>query len=210
VTVVDPVAIAVTFGLVIPAELPDKTFISTLVLATRYRPRPVWLGATAAFVVQSLVAVTAGGLVARLPRTPVLAVTAGLFTIGAVLLVRAEERDPEGAEEVTEVEEATRQMSRSERSDMRIAGLTFGVLFAAEWGDFSQLLTAGLAARYNSPISVFVGALCALTLIAALAVVAGRKLLTVLPLAVIRRSAGVLFGLLAVVTAVEAAGVHPF
>ena len=39
-----------TFAIIFPAELPDKSFIATLVLATRY-PRPwVWLGATLAFV----------------------------------------------------------------------------------------------------------------------------------------------------------------
>ncbi|MEO8329598.1 MAG: TMEM165/GDT1 family protein, partial [Candidatus Nanopelagicales bacterium] len=40
----DPTAFFVTFVLILPAELPDKTFIATLVLSTRYRPLAVWLG----------------------------------------------------------------------------------------------------------------------------------------------------------------------
>ena len=39
-------------------ELPDKTFVATLVLATRYRPLLAWIGVAAAFAVQCLVAVT--------------------------------------------------------------------------------------------------------------------------------------------------------
>ena len=35
------------FALIFPVELPDKTFIATLVLATRYRPLLVWLGVSA-------------------------------------------------------------------------------------------------------------------------------------------------------------------
>ena len=50
---VDPVAFFVTFGLILPAELPDKTFVATLVLSTRFRPRTVWLGVGAAFGVQT-------------------------------------------------------------------------------------------------------------------------------------------------------------
>jgi len=81
----------------------------------------------------------------------------------------------------------------------------------AEWGDLSQLLTAGLAARYDDPASVFVGSWCALAVIAAVAVGAGRGLVRVLPLGVIRRIAATLFAVLAVLTAAEAGGANlPF
>ena len=51
-------------------ELPDKTFIATLVMSTRFRPLLVWIGVGLAFLVQTLVAVVAGGLLAKLPTTP--------------------------------------------------------------------------------------------------------------------------------------------
>jgi putative Ca2+/H+ antiporter (TMEM165/GDT1 family) len=197
----DPGAAAATFALILPAELPDKTLIATLVLATRYRPWPVWVGVSAAFVVQSAVAVAAGGLLAQLPRTPVLAVTAALFATGAVLLIRQSDEDPE-----SEADEIQRTPP-AEHSARRIATVSFGVLFAAEWGDLSQLLTAGLAARYDDPLGVFVGSWLALALVAGLAVVAGRSLLRVIPVTLVRRVAGVLFAVLAVVTALEAADV---
>ena len=51
---------------------------------------------------------------------------------------------------------------------------SFLILFAAEWGDLSQLLTISLVARYDAPVSVFIGALGALLVVSGLAVIAGR------------------------------------
>ena len=84
----DLAAFVVTLVLILPAELPDKTFVATVVLSTRYRPLVVWLGVSAAFAVQTTIAVTAGQLLALLPRTPVLLVTAALFATGSVLMFR--------------------------------------------------------------------------------------------------------------------------
>jgi Ca2+/H+ antiporter, TMEM165/GDT1 family len=193
---VDLAVALTTFVAILPAELPDKTFVATLVLSTRYRAWPVWLGVTAAFAVQTLVAVAAGGLAAALPRALVLSVTAVLFGVGALLLLlRPQEKELEEGEVIAESAPPTAR---------RAALTSFAVLFAAEWGDLSQLLTAGLAARYDDPVSVFVGSWAALALIAALAVVGGQALLRMIPLAWVRRLAGVLFLVLAVVTGGEA------
>src|SRR5712671_3543589 len=83
------------FALVFPAELPDKTALASLVLATRYRALPVWLGGAAAFAVQCAIAVTAGSFIALLPHRLVVGVAALLFATGAVLAVRHEEPDEE-------------------------------------------------------------------------------------------------------------------
>ncbi len=197
-------AVALTvFALILPSELPDKTMVATLVLSTRFPALPVWVGVAAAFAVQSGTAVLAGGLVSLLPHRPVLAVTAALFAGGAVLLARAEEDSAqEEAEVVAELQEAP------SRPDTRRVLLTsFAVLFAAEWGDLSQLLTASLAARYRDPLDVFIGSWVALAMIAGLAVVAGRSLLRVVPVRLVRLVAATLFAVLAVVTGLEAAGV---
>jgi hypothetical protein len=58
---------ATVFVVIFVAELPDKTALAALVLATRYRPLPVFLGAALALTVQSVVAVAAGGLLSLLP-----------------------------------------------------------------------------------------------------------------------------------------------
>src|SRR5215211_1179347 len=95
----DLAVVATTFALIFPVELPDKTFVVSLVLATRYRPLLVWIGVSLAFLVQTVVAVTAGGLLSLLPERVVVAASAVLFLVGAVVLWRgAGNADAEEAE----------------------------------------------------------------------------------------------------------------
>ena len=183
------------FVLVLPVELPDKTLFASLVLATRFPPLPVFVGVGTAFGLQVAIAVTAGSLLSLLPEALVSGVVAVLFLVGAVLLWRSAKEGPEDAADVAEGKEG--------RSFLRVAAISFGVLFAAEWGDLSQLATAGLAARLDDPVSVFAGAWAALLTVSGLAVFLGRKLADRLPVALIRRVAAVLFLVFAVVAAVE-------
>ena len=83
--------------------------------------------------------------------------------------------------------------------------ISFGVLFAAEWGDASQLATAGLVARLGQPVAVGLGAFAALMAVAVLASVLGRVILRKVPLHWIQRAAGGLFAVFAIVAAVAAA-----
>jgi putative Ca2+/H+ antiporter (TMEM165/GDT1 family) len=199
------ITVALTvFALIVPAELPDKTMIATLVLSTRYPPVPVWVGVAAAFAVQTGTAVVAGGLVSLLPKQPVHAVTAALFATGAVLLLMSGEAKTEEEAEEVESELAREPTVPSFR---RAALTSFGILFAAEWGDLSQILTANFAAKYGDPAGVFIGAWVGLAAVAALGVVGGRTLLRVVPLTWVRRLAAGLFAAMAVVTALEAAEV---
>jgi putative Ca2+/H+ antiporter (TMEM165/GDT1 family) len=186
--------IAAAFILVLPVELPDKTLFATLVLATRFAPLPVFVGVGTAFGLQVAIAVTAGSLLSLLPEAVVAAVVAVLFLVGAVLLWRSANSAAED-EDLDETPEAP--------SFVKAAAISFGVLFAAEWGDLSQLATAGLAARYDAPISVFIGAWAALLTVSGLAVFLGKKLADRLPIAVIRRVAAGLFLVFAVFAVVE-------
>ncbi|MFD2092688.1 TMEM165/GDT1 family protein [Blastococcus deserti] len=187
--------IATAFILVLPVELPDKTLFASLVLATRFAPLPVFVGVGTAFGVQVAIAVTAGSLLSLLPEGLVSGVVAVLFLVGAVLLWRSATEGPEDAGEAADARERT--------SFLRAAAISFGVLFAAEWGDLSQLATAGLAARLQEPVSVFVGAWAALLVVSGLAVFLGKKLADRLPIALIRRVAAGLFLVFAVVAIVE-------
>jgi Ca2+/H+ antiporter, TMEM165/GDT1 family len=192
--------------LIVPVELPDKTFVATLVLATRYRPLAVWVGVGLAFLVQTVVAVTAGGLVAQLPRRPVEVVAAALFLIGGIVLLRgASHADEEEAETEEEFAEKVRGGSTT---GLRAVGASFLVLFIAEWGDLSQLLTAGLVVRTKDPVSVFVGAWLGLLLVSALGAAIGRALLGKVRLSTIRRVGGGVCLLLAVLTALQALGLE--
>ena len=189
------VAIAITaFLLIFPIELPDKTFIATLVLATRYKPLAVWSGVSAAFAVQTVVAVTLGGLIGHLPRTPVEIFAGLMFLTGGVILIRgASTADAEEAETEHEFEAKTKPGLHG----WRTVAASFLVLFVAEWGDLSQLLTAGLVVKYGDPVSVGVGAFLALATVSALGAVLGRALLKRIRLATIRRVGGGLCLLLA-------------
>ena len=182
------------FVLILPVELPDKTLFATLVLATRFPALPVFIGVGLAFGLQVVIAVTAGSLLSLLPDAVVSAVVTVLFLVGAVLLWREARKGAEDTEAATQAREQT--------SFLRAAAVSFGVLFAAEWGDLSQLATAGLAARYAEPLSVFVGAWAALLVISGLAVVLGRKLSDRLPVALLHRVAAGLFLVFAVIAAV--------
>lgn len=191
----NPLTVLTTFVAIFPAELPDKTMVASMVLATRYRhPWSVWVGATAAFVVHVTVAVVAGRLLTLLPAQPVQFVVAGLFALGSFMLWR------EGGEVTDESEVA----ELAAVGPVAVAQRAFLVVFLAEWGDLTQLATASLAAGSGEPWSVFVGALIALSTVAAIAVVAGRTILRVLPIRIVRRVAAALFAGLAVYTLVEA------
>jgi Ca2+/H+ antiporter, TMEM165/GDT1 family len=181
--------IGTAFVLAFLAELPDKSMFASLVLGTRYRPSWVWSGAAAAFALHMAIAVTAGRLLALLPHQVVDAVVAGLFLAGSgylwVTSFRPEHR--EGAD-------AARLGGRAP-SFLRVAAMSFGVVFLAEWGDITQLTTANLAARYD-PILVFAGATLGLWAVAAVAVTVGAKSLKLIPVTWIRRiTATIMLGL---------------
>jgi Ca2+/H+ antiporter, TMEM165/GDT1 family len=196
----DLVTVAIAFGAIFVVELPDKTFIAALVLSTRYRPLAVWIGVGLAFGVQTLVAVTAGALATLLPDTLVKGVAIAIFLLGAVVLFRTAP-GADAAEKETEEEYAAK--SAEPKSFLKAAVASFLVLFAAEWGDLSQLLTISLVARYHDHVSVFVGAWAALLTVSGLAVLAGRVLLRHMRLSVLHYVGAGVCLLLAVVTAVE-------
>jgi putative Ca2+/H+ antiporter (TMEM165/GDT1 family) len=179
--------VAVTvFGVVFVGELPDKTAVASLVLGARYRPAPVLAGVATAFLLHVTVAVAAGGVIARLPRTPVELVTGALFVAGAIVLIRSNPDDAlaEGESEAAAV--------TGDRGGWRIAVASFTLVLVAEFGDLTQILTATLAARYNAPVAVGIGALAALWTVAVLAVTFGRTLLRVIPLRRVQQLAAVI------------------
>ena len=196
----DLAVIAVAFGAIFLVELPDKTFVAALVLATRYKPAAVWIGVGLAFLVQTAIACTVGQVVTYLPHKVVESVAALIFLVGAFLLLR-EAPKADSAEAATEEEYAAK--AASPKSGLAAVSASFLVLFAAEWGDLSQLLTISLVGRYHDAWSVFVGAWGALLLVSGLAVVAGRFLLRHMRLSTIHYVGAGVCLLLAAVTAYQ-------
>jgi putative Ca2+/H+ antiporter (TMEM165/GDT1 family) len=192
---------AATFLAVLPAELPDKTILATLILSSRYRPWYVFTGAAAAFLAQVVIGVAAGGAISLLPHRPVEAAAAGAFAVGAVLLWRHKEEvvEGEGGEGGKKRTDADDEGGQDGMRDgfWPVFGTSFAVVFLAEFGDLTQFMTVSLAARFHNPVAVGVGATLALWTAAGLAVLVGWRLLKLIPMHWLTRGAAVIMLILA-------------
>ncbi|MET7984174.1 MULTISPECIES: TMEM165/GDT1 family protein [unclassified Streptomyces] len=171
---------ALVFGVVFLAELPDKTALAGLVLGTRYRASYVFAGVAAAFALHVTLAVAAGSVLTLLPQQIVHAVTGVLFLGGAAVLLMKKDEDEE---EVRKPENQT---------FWKVSGAGFMLILVAEFGDLTQIMTANLAARYDDPLSVGLGAVLGLWAVAGLGIVGGKALMKRVPLSLITKVAAVL------------------
>ncbi|NYV77469.1 TMEM165/GDT1 family protein [Streptomyces sp. UH6] len=171
---------ALVFGVVFLAELPDKTALAGLVLGTRYRASYVFAGVAAAFLVHVVLAVAAGSVLTLLPQQIVHAITGVLFLGGAAVLLMKKGEDEE------EIRKPENQ------SFWKVSGAGFMLILVAEFGDLTQIMTANLAARYDDPLSVGLGAVLALWSVAGLGIVGGKALMKKVPLELITKIAAVL------------------
>lgn len=178
-----------SFTTMLLVELPDKTLIATLILSTRYHKIPVFIGVSLAFLVQCTLAVLAGSLLTKLPENIVAYIVAALFGFGAIVLWRS-------ASHAGEDEDV---MTVQTTSPFKMALISFTVLFAAEWGDASQLLTVALTAKYHAPFAVGLGSWLALVGVAALAILLGKFIQAKVPLHLIQRIAAVVFATFAII-----------
>ncbi|GEC07770.1 UPF0016 family membrane protein [Streptomyces spinoverrucosus] len=171
---------ALVFGVVFLAELPDKTALAGLVLGTRYRASYVFAGVAAAFALHVALAVAAGSVLTLLPQQLVHALTGVLFLGGAAMLLMKKD---DGEEEIRRPQD---------QSFWKVSGAGFMLILVAEFGDLTQIMTANLAARYDDPLSVGLGAVLALWAVAALGIVGGRALMKRVPLELITKIAALL------------------
>ena len=75
----------------------------------------------------------------------------------------------------------------------RVLLSTFGLIFLAELGDKTQLMTISLVGRTKAPWSVFVGASLALCTVTAIGVLAGDLLARYVPAGYLQKGAALLF-----------------
>ena len=183
------IAVAV-FPVIFVSELPDKSMFASLVLASRGRPLAVWFGAAGGFLVHVIIATTVGVAMFKLfPTRFVDGLVAAMFLGGAIYTFREASNDESDF------------VAHEAASHRRVITTAFAVIFIAEWGDLTQILTANLAAHYQSAVSVAVGATAALWSVAALAVTGGRGLLRYVSVVVVRRTTGVVLLVLAAIAA---------
>ncbi|MEV7382960.1 TMEM165/GDT1 family protein [Streptomyces lydicus] len=183
---------AVVFGVIFLAELPDKTALAGLMLGTRYRASYVFVGVAAAFLVHVALAIAAGSVLTLLPHRVVQAVVGVLFLAGAAVLLFKKDDEEE------EVKKP------ADQSFWKVAGAGFTMIMVAEFGDLTQIMTANLAARYDDPLSVGVGAVLALWAVAGLGILGGRTLMKYVPLKLITKIAAAVMALLAAFSLYEA------
>jgi putative Ca2+/H+ antiporter (TMEM165/GDT1 family) len=179
------------FAIIFVAELPDKTSLASLFLATRHKPLPVFLGASLALTVQSAVAVAFGHVLSLLPAKPVHNVT-GLLFVGCAVAMWRRATDGAGAAD-----------AGLPRTFFSVLATSFAVVFVAEWGDLTQVGTAALAARYHAPLVVFMGATLALWSVVAIVVFLGSWAGRALRPEMTKRVAAVVFAFVGVVLLVR-------
>ncbi|HEY9369237.1 TMEM165/GDT1 family protein [Streptomyces sp.] len=172
---------AITFGVVFLAELPDKTALAGLMLGTRYKASYVFAGVAAAFAVHVALAIAAGSVLTLLPHRLVQAMVGVLFLAGAAMLLLKKGDD----------EDETIK-APADQSFWKVSGAGFMLILVAEFGDLTQIMTANLAARYDNPVSVGIGAVLALWAVAGLGIVGGRTLMKYVPLRLITKIAACL------------------
>lgn len=189
------VAFAVAFGSVFIAELPDKTMFATIVLATRYRrPWAVLAGVTIAMALHALLAVLVGSALRRLPDTPVQLAVAAMFLIGGALMIFGDGDDDD---------EASVKPAATTGAVVAATALIIGL---AEFGDFTQLATIGVVAKYGYPVAVALGSILAHVAVAGFAILAGSWLERRMPVRLIQRIGGALFIVFAIVTLIGVIG----
>ncbi len=175
--------ILVSFLVVFPAEIPDKTMISTILLSSKYKLLIVWLGAVCAFFLQVVLDVTLGSLITNLPHRYVEIGISAIFTGGAIYLLLTKEPDEKEAKELEEREE-----SRHKKAFI----IAFLVTFFGEFGDLTQILIINLAAKYQNPIGVGIGSFAGLISVVLLGGIFGKTLIKYVSLQVIRKIAGII------------------
>lgn len=173
-------AIGTAFTLVTVAEMGDKSQLVCMLLASRHRHGPVFLGSAWAFALLNVIAVVLGATVAHwLPERQVALAVGVLFLVFGLSALRA--RQGAGDDEVM-----------VETPGHGVFMTTFLMIFLAELGDKTQIAVAGLSAA-EPPGDVWLGATLALFMTSALGIWAGKTLLRRLPPRTVGLASGVFF-----------------
>jgi putative Ca2+/H+ antiporter (TMEM165/GDT1 family) len=184
------------FALMFVLELPDKTFVATVIMATKARPALIVLGGSAALVLQMGIAVGAGSLLTLFPVHWKDLIVGLLFLGGsAYLLFVPESKEEEKGEREASLEDA--------RSRWKAITTAFVVLFIGEFGDLTQIQAANFEAKLHQPLEVFLASSLALISVSFLGAYGGKALQRVIPLSRIRLGGGLIFAVLGLWTLIS-------
>lgn len=184
------------FALMFVIELPDKTFVATIIMAARSRASSVLIGGSSALVTQMFLAVEVGRLLTLFPVN-VKNFIVGLFFLGGaayLLFVPEKKEEEKGEREGEQVHTASR---------WREITTAYTVLFIGEMGDLTQIQAANLSAKTHQPLEVFLAASLALVCVTFVGVFGGKMLVRKVPLSKIRFCGGLIFAGLGIYTMVR-------
>lgn len=179
-------AFLIATGLVVLAEIGDKTQLLALMLALQFRkPAPIIFGILVATLANHALAGVAGVWVTTLLTPETLRILLGLGFLGMAVWVMIPDTPPQ----------AVQQTSR-----WGVFLTTLVVFFLVEMGDKTQIATVALAIQYPAWGQVILGTTLGMLLANVPVVLLGNRLACRIPLAAIHASAALLFaglGLLA-------------
>lgn len=169
--------ILASFLLIAAAELGDKTQIIALGFAARHKMSTVLTSVLTATALLNLLAVVLGKFLTLYLPTSAIKIGAGiLFLIFGVWTLVSNN----GSE-------------ISANDTVHPFWTIFGAFFLAELGDKTQLAVIALAAKYNQPLQIWLGATLGMGLANILGIIIGNKLGTALPQKTIKWIAGLAF-----------------
>ncbi|MBI5629889.1 MAG: TMEM165/GDT1 family protein [Elusimicrobia bacterium] len=172
------------FGLILIAEIADKSRVAGLFLATSFRaPWSVFLGMSLAYALLEAVAVAAGGAMPFFVAPDRLRHGAGTLFIllGAAGILFGEKAEGH----------ARNQLNKFRRWGP--FAVSFMAVSLAEIADRTQIAAATLTAETGKPAPVYLGALAALVLLNALTVWAGASIASRISPRLIRIFSGTCF-----------------
>ena len=166
-----------SFGIILLAELGDKTQLAVISLSSKRKSKSVFIGALLAFAVVDGVSALVGGAIAALIPIFWIGIVAGVAFIVFAVYTLVFERD-----------------EKPETSDRSLTvASSFSLVALMELGDKTQLASISLAAEYNAPILVFVGVMLAFAVLAGFGVMLGMAISRYVPLRYVRIGSGLLF-----------------
>lgn len=178
------------FAVVFLAELGDKTQLVALTLAGRYPALKVLAALGAAILLLQTLSVTVGALISEVVPDRIITLGAGLLFLGfAVWTWRSADEDEDDDDAA---------VGRAGLFSVAVA------FFLAELGDKTMLTTASLAADRGA-VPVWIGSFAAMLAATALAVVAGRALMSRVSAKTLHTIGAVAFAIVGVLTLISAA-----
>jgi len=171
------IPLLLSFAVVALTEFGDKTQIAVISLSARHKPKSVFAGSLLAFAIIDGVLALIGGSIATYFPVFWISVASGIIflIVGAYTLF------------------SKRDMTIKIKDRSSVTATSFLLVSVLEFGDKTQLAVITLAAKYNTPIQVFIGVMLAFALLTGLAVVFGTILCQYVSKRYIKIGSGLLF-----------------